>query len=207
MLLPYFSNKSTIEAGCDEAGRGCLSGPVFAAAVILPKNFKNELLNDSKKLNEKHRNSLRVIIEEQALYWAVATCSAKEIDKINILNASILGMHRALENLKLQPELILVDGNKFKPYQDISHECIIKGDGKYMSIAAASILAKTHRDEYMQNIHLEHPYYDWDKNKGYPTKFHKKAIAKHGTTAHHRMTFNMSERVKIKISDKKANIH
>ncbi|NOR87613.1 MAG: ribonuclease HII [Bacteroidales bacterium] len=198
MLQKYYSNKKTIEAGCDEAGRGCLSGPVFAAAVILPSNFNNHLLNDSKKLSEKHRNELREIIEEHALSWAVATCSPQEIDEINILNASILSMQRALDQLKIDPQLILVDGNKFKPYRNIPYECIIKGDGKLMSIAAASILAKTHRDEYMQHLHLEFPFYDWNKNKGYPTKFHKKAIAEHGTTPHHRMTFNMSIQLKIK---------
>lgn len=199
MLLKHFSTDQKIEAGCDEAGRGCLAGPVFAAAVILPYDFENELLNDSKKLNEKDRAQLQVIIEEQALYWAVATCSPLEIDEINILNASILSMHRALDQLAQKPELILVDGNKFKPYQDIPYECVIKGDGKYMSIAAASILAKTYRDEYMQKIHMEHPFYDWHKNKGYPTKFHKRAIAQHGTTTHHRMTFNMTEQLKLKI--------
>jgi len=198
MLQKFYSHKNALEAGCDEAGRGCLAGPVFAAAVILPKNFSNTLLNDSKKLSEKHRNELRIIIENEALCWAVATCSAKEIDEVNILNASILAMHRALDGLNKIPELILVDGNKFKPYQQIPFECIIKGDGKMMSIAAASILAKTHRDEYMLNIHTENPVYDWNKNKGYPTKFHKKAIAIHGTTKHHRMSFNMSEQIKIK---------
>jgi len=193
MLQKYFSTRNTIEAGCDEAGRGCLAGPVFSAAVILPKSFKNELLNDSKKLNEKQRQELRVIIEAQATHWAVGTSSAKEIDEINILNASILSMHRALDQLSINPELILVDGNRFKNYKNIPHECVIKGDGKFMSIAAASILAKTHRDEYMQKLHEEFPYYDWHKNKAYPTKFHKRAIAEHGTTPHHRMTFKMSE--------------
>lgn len=197
MLLKYFSNSKTIEAGCDEAGRGCLAGPVFAAAVILPPDFESEILNDSKQLNEKKRNDLRKIIEEQALYWAVGTCSPQEIDEINILNSSILAMHRALAKLAIQPQLILVDGNKFKPYAEIPHQCIIKGDGKIMSIAAASILAKTHRDEHMEKLHLEFPHYDWNKNKGYPTKFHKKAIAAHGTTPHHRMTFNMSEQLKL----------
>ena len=193
MLQKYFSTRNTIEAGCDEAGRGCLAGPVFSAAVILPKSFKNELLNDSKKLNEKQRQELRVIIEAQATHWAVGTSSAKEIDEINILNASILSMHRALDQLSINPELILVDGNRFKNYKNIPHECVIKGDGKFMSIAAASILAKTHRDEYMQKLHEEFPYYDWHKNKAYPTKFHKRAIAEYGTTPHHRMTFKMSE--------------
>ena len=197
MLLKSFSNHQKTEAGCDEAGRGCLAGPVFAAAVILPADFENEMLNDSKKLNEKQRQLLRPIIEKEALAWAVATCSPKEIDEINILQASILGMHRALDQLKKKFELILVDGHKFKPYQQIPHQCIIKGDGKYMSIAAASILAKTHRDEFMEQIHQENPQYDWNKNKGYPTKFHKKAIAEHGTTEHHRMTFNMSEQLKL----------
>jgi len=195
MLQASLTHK--IEAGCDEAGRGCLAGPVFAAAVILPREFKNELLNDSKKLNENQRNELRIIIEKEALSWAVATCSPKEIDEINILNASILSMHRALDALKKPFEVILVDGHKFKPYQDKEHHCIIKGDGKMMSIAAASILAKTHRDEFMKKAHEQFPYYDWHKNKGYPTKFHKKAIAKHGTTLHHRMTFNMTEQLKM----------
>ena len=196
MLQKFFSNKTTVEAGCDEAGRGCLAGPVFAAAVILPSNFENELLNDSKKLSEKQRDKLRLIIQEKALFWRVATCSPKEIDEINILNASILSMHRALDKLKEKPELLLIDGNKFKNYKDIPHECVIKGDGKFMSIAAASILAKTHRDEYMVKLAEEFPYYDWHKNKGYPTKFHKLAIAKHGTTSHHRMTFNMTIKLK-----------
>ncbi len=195
MLQAFLTHK--IEAGCDEAGRGCLAGPVFAAAVILPRDFKNELLNDSKKLNENQRNELRIIIESKALSWAVATCSPKEIDEINILNASILSMHRALDALKKPFEVIIVDGNKFKPYQDKEHHCIIKGDGKMMSIAAASILAKTHRDDFMKKAHEEFPLYDWHKNKGYPTKYHKKAIAKYGTTHHHRMTFNMTEQLKL----------
>lgn len=205
MLLNHYSTKTTLEAGCDEAGRGCLAGPVFAAAVILPKDFENNIINDSKKLSEKQRIELRSIIENEALYWSVATCSPQEIDEINILNASILSMHRALDKLKQTPELILVDGNKFKNYNNIPHECIIKGDGKYMSIAAASILAKTYRDEYMAKIALEFPYYDWHKNKGYPTKFHKLAIAKHGTTNHHRMTFNMKVRTKIDSKGKGLN--
>jgi len=201
MLLKHFSKEAKIEAGCDEAGRGCLAGPVFAAAVILPKDFEHELLNDSKKLNEKNRASLKVIIEEHALFWAVARCSPLEIDEINILNASILAMHRALDQLSQKPDLILVDGNKFKPYHDIPHECVIKGDGKYMSIAAASILAKTYRDEYMQKAHLDYPYYGWFTNKGYPTRFHKKAIAEHGTSLHHRMTFNMTEQLKLDLKN------
>jgi len=197
MLKRYSSDKKVLEAGCDEAGRGCLAGPVFAATVILPPSFKNEMLDDSKKLSEKKRDILRKIIEAEALYWAVAVCSPREIDEMNILNASILSMHKALESLHVDPDIILVDGNKFKPFKEIPHKCIIKGDGKILSIAAASILAKTHRDEYMQKLHQEFPFYDWDKNKGYPTKFHKKAIAKHGTTVHHRMTFNMAERIKL----------
>lgn len=199
MLRPFYLNKKTLEAGCDEAGRGCLAGHVFAAAVILPKNFKNSLLNDSKKLNEKQRNSLREIIENKAVAWAVASCSPQEIDKINILQASILSMHRALDDLKIIPELILVDGNKFNDYHQIPHHCIVKGDGKYMAIAAASVLAKTHRDEYMQKLHKEYPYYDWHKNKAYPTKFHKKAIAVHGVTPYHRLSFNMTEQTKLKL--------
>lgn len=195
MLSKSYTNK--IEAGCDEAGRGCLAGPVFAAAVILPEDFTNELLNDSKKLNEKQRNELRLIIEKEAESWAIGICSPEEIDQINILNASILAMHRALDGLKNKFEVILVDGHKFKPYGEKEYHCIIKGDGKIMSIAAASILAKTHRDEYMLKIHQDFPYYDWHRNKGYPTKFHKKAIALHGTTPHHRMTFNMTEQLKL----------
>lgn len=192
-----FSLTDKIEAGCDEAGRGCLAGPVFAAAVILPSGFEDEMLNDSKKLNERQRNHLRKIIEEEAISWSVASCSPQEIDDINILNASILSMHRALNGLKNIPEFILVDGHKFKPYKNIEHKCIIKGDNKMMSIAAASVLAKTHRDEYMVEIHRDFPYFDWHRNKGYPTKFHKKAIAMHGPTIHHRMTFNMVEQLKL----------
>ena len=163
----------SIEAGCDEAGRGCLAGPVFAAAVILPDNFSDELLNDSKQLSEKQRAGLRPVIEREALAWAVASVDNHEIDKINILNASILAMHRALDQLKVRPGHIIVDGNRFKKYRDIPHLCIVKGDGKYMSIAAASVLAKTHRDEYMENLHALFPVYNWKKNKGYPTQEHR----------------------------------
>lgn len=166
LTLKYYSDK--IEAGCDEAGRGCLAGPVFAAAVILPDNFSNEMLNDSKQLSEKKRDELRLIIEREALAWAVASMDNEEIDKINILNASIAAMQKALGMLSIRPEHILIDGNRFKPYEEIEYHCIVKGDGKYMSIAAASILAKTHRDEYMKNLHKEYPVYDWQRNKGYP---------------------------------------
>ena len=184
----------SIEAGCDEAGRGCLAGPVFAAAVILPDNFSDELLNDSKQLSEKQRAGLRPVIEREALAWAVASVDNHEIDKINILNASILAMHRALDQLKVRPGHIIVDGNRFKKYRDIPHLCIVKGDGKYMSIAAASVLAKTHRDEYMENLHALFPVYNWKKNKGYPTKAHRTAIREFGTTPYHRMTFQLLER-------------
>ena len=190
MLLPYL-NKDLIEAGCDEAGRGCLSGSVFAAAVILPKDFKNELLNDSKQLNEKQRYALREVIEREALAWAVGEVLPQEIDEINILNASFLAMHRAVDQLKLRPEHLLIDGNRFKKYGEIPHTTVVKGDGKYLSIAAASILAKTYRDDYMERLHAEYPVYDWNKNKGYPTKKHRAAIAQHGATPYHRMTFNL----------------
>lgn len=190
MLLPYL-NADVIEVGCDEAGRGCLAGHVFAAAVILPKDFSNELLNDSKQLKEKDRYILREIIEKEAIDWAVAFTTYEEIDKINILNASILAMHRAIDKLKIRPEHIIVDGNRFKPYKDIPHQTIVKGDGKYMSIAAASILAKTYRDDYMLEISKEYPMYGWDKNKGYPTKKHRDAIREFGVSKYHRMTFNL----------------
>ena len=190
MLKPYL-NKGTIEVGCDEAGRGCLAGPVYAAAVILPKNYKNEFLDDSKKLSEKKRNKLKEMIKNDALAWAVASVDNNEIDKINILNASVKAMHSAIEQLKIRPEHILVDGNRFKPYQNIPHKCIIKGDGKYMSIAAASILAKTFRDEFMRDLHTKHPEYQWDKNKGYPTLIHRKVIAEFGITKYHRKTFKL----------------
>lgn len=190
MLLPYL-NKDLIEAGCDEAGRGCLAGSVFAAAVILPHDFKNELLNDSKQLTEKQRYALREVIEMEAVTWAVGIVTPEEIDKINILNASIFAMHRAVDQLNLTPEHLLIDGNRFKNYKEIPHTTVVKGDGKYLSIAAASILAKTYRDDYMNRLHEEFPVYDWDHNKGYPTKKHRAAIALHGTTPYHRMTFNL----------------
>lgn len=190
MLLSYL-DPMLIEAGCDEAGRGCLAGPVFAAAVILPKDYKNPLLNDSKKLNEKQRLALKPQIEQDALAWAIAEVSPAEIDKINILNASILAMHRALEKLKLKPESLLIDGNRFKKYQEIPHHCIIKGDAKYLSIAAASVLAKTYRDECMSNLHTLFPYYGWEENKGYPTRKHRAALQKNGTTIHHRLSFTL----------------
>ena len=189
LALKYKS--SAIEAGCDEAGRGCLAGPVFAAAVILPDDFSNKLLNDSKQLSEKQRATLRPLIEQEALDWAVASVNNHEIDRINILNASILAMHRALDQLRLRPEHIIVDGNRFKMYQDIPSLCIVKGDGKYMSIAAASVLAKTHRDEYMENLHEQFPVYNWKRNKGYPTKEHRQGIADHGITDFHRKSFTL----------------
>lgn len=190
-MLELKYKPSVIEAGCDEAGRGCLAGPVFAAAVILPDNFRNELLNDSKQLSEKQRAQLRPIIEREALAWAVAGADNHEIDQINILNASILAMHRALDQLNVRPEHIIVDGNRFKKYREIPHLCIVKGDGKYMSIAAASVLAKTHRDEYMENLHEQFPVYNWKKNKGYPTKEHRRGIAAYGITDFHRTSFTL----------------
>lgn len=180
-----------IEAGCDEAGRGCLSGPVFAAAVILPSSFECETLNDSKQLSEKTRNELRRIIECESTAYAVASCTPKEIDKYNILWASVEAMHRAIAKLQLSPQHILVDGNRFKLYKGIDHTCVVKGDSKFMSIAAASILAKTYRDEYMIALHNEHPHYGWERNKGYPTREHRAAISKYGITAHHRKSFNL----------------
>lgn len=187
-LLKHFS-KGILEAGCDEAGRGCLAGPVFAAAVILPKGFRHKLLNDSKKMSASARMELKPIIENKALAWAVGIVDQKEIDKINILNASFLAMHRALDQLKIQPEQLLIDGNRFKAYANIPHHCIIKGDGKYKSIAAASVLAKTYRDEYMCEIAKEYPQYAWTKNMGYPTKEHRQAIREIGLSPHHRKSF------------------
>ena len=185
----YYEGKN--EAGCDEAGRGCLAGSVYAAAVILPPDYQNELLNDSKQLTEKRRYQLREIIQRDAIAWAVGIVTPEEIDKINILNASILAMHRALDQLKVRPEAIIVDGNRFKPYQKLPHTTIVKGDGKYLSIAAASILAKTYRDDYMNRLAEEYPQYDWQSNKGYPTKKHRDAIRQYGITPYHRKTFNM----------------
>lgn len=190
MLLPYLE-PGRIEAGCDEAGRGCLAGPVFAAAVILPEGYANPLLNDSKKLTEHKRDALRPVIERDAAAWAVGVVTPEEIDRINILKASFLAMHRAIAALDIMPEYLLIDGNRFAPYPGISHTCIVKGDGKMMSIAAASILAKTHRDEYMKKIDAEYPTYGWAVNKGYPTKAHRAAIEAYGTTPYHRMTFRL----------------
>ncbi len=189
-LQRQFSDVS-LEAGCDEAGRGCLAGPVVAAAVILPSDFTHPLLNDSKKMTEKHRNLLRPIIEQEAIAWAVSFITPREIEEINIRNASFLGMHRALDQLKIRPEFIAIDGNAFHPYPGISHACAIKGDGRFMNIAAASVLAKTHRDEWMMKLHEEFPEYCWNKNKGYPTKDHRLAIKKSGPCVHHRMTFTL----------------
>jgi ribonuclease HII len=183
--------KGKVEAGCDEAGRGCLAGSVYAAAVILPEDYQNELLNDSKQLTEKKRYQLREIIERDAVAWAVGIVTPEEIDKINILNASILAMHRALDQLKVRPEAIIVDGNRFKPYQKLPHTTIVKGDGKYLSIAAASILAKTYRDDYMNQLAEEYPQYDWRSNKGYPTKKHREAIKQFGITPYHRKSYNL----------------
>ncbi len=193
MLQPYLI-EGRIEAGCDEAGRGCLAGPVTAAAVILPPDFRNDLLNDSKQLTERQRNLLRPIIEREALAWAVAFVSPEEIDEINILRASITAMHRAIDQLTIRPEALLIDGNRFTAYHDIPHTTIVKGDGKMMSIAAASVLAKTHRDEYMCRIAEEYPQYHWLDNKGYPTKAHRAAIAEHGASPYHRMSFQLLDR-------------
>jgi len=192
MLLNCYQ-EALLEAGCDEAGRGCLAGPVFAAAVILPKGFVLEGLNDSKQLSHEQRDLLRPVIEKEALAWAVASCDHEEIDRINILNASFLAMHRAIEKLKAQPGYLVIDGNRFKAYPDIPHSCIVKGDGKYLNIAAASILAKTHRDEYMTNLHADYPHYNWQKNKGYPTIAHRKAVIEIGLSPFHRKTFNVSD--------------
>lgn len=193
MLLPYLE-KNHIEAGCDEAGRGCLAGAVFASAVILPPDFRNELLNDSKQLSEKQRYRLRPVIEKEAVAWAIGIVTPEEIDKINILNASFPRHARAVEQLAPEPEHLLIDGNRFKPYPGIKHTCVIKGDGKYLSIAAASVLAKTYRDDYMQELHKQFPQYRWDRNKGYPTKAHRTAIQETGASPYHRMTFQLLER-------------
>ena len=191
MLLNYYSIENHSEAGTDEAGRGCLAGPVTAAAVILPKNFRNSLLNDSKQLSEAKREELRPLIEKDALSFGVIHIDPDKIDQINILNASILAMHKALDKLSRQPDFVIVDGNKFKNYRNTPYKCIIKGDSKYMSIAAASVLAKTARDKYMEKIHIEFPMYNWKQNKGYPTKEHRAAIKKYGITKYHRKSFRL----------------
>ena len=190
MLEAYYT-KDVIEAGCDEAGRGCLAGPVFAAAVILPPDFKSELLNDSKQLSEKNRYALRPLIEQEAIAWGIGVVTAPEIDAINILKASFLAMHRAIEQLKVQPQALLIDGNRFTPYKEIPFTCMVKGDGRFLSIAAASILAKTYRDDYMLQLAEEYPSYGWQQNKGYPTRAHREAISKHGITPYHRQTFTL----------------
>ena len=190
MLKSHFYEEK-IEAGCDEAGRGCLAGSVYAAAVILPPDYQNELLNDSKQLTERRRYELRDIIQHDAVAWAVGIVTPEEIDRINILNASILAMHRALDQLKVRPEAIIIDGNRFKPYQKLPHTTIVKGDGKYLSIAAASVLAKTYRDDYMNELAKEFPQYDWLSNKGYPTKKHRDAIREYGITKYHRKSYNL----------------
>lgn len=190
-MLKSHYYEGLIEAGCDEAGRGCLAGSVYAAAVILPPDYQNELLNDSKKLTAKKRYAFREEIERDAIAWAVGIVTPEEIDKINILNASFLAMHRALDQLKVRPEAVIVDGNRFKPYQDLPSTTIVKGDGKYLSIAAASILAKTYRDDYMLSLAEEYPQYDWQSNMGYPTKKHRQAIREHGITPYHRKSYNL----------------
>ena len=196
MLQAYF-DKNITEAGLDEAGRGCYAGPVFAAAVILPKDFYHPLLNDSKQLSEQHRELLRPIIKKESIAFAVTAVDNNEIDKINILQASYAAMHRSLDKLHIQAELLLVDGNRFKPYKTIRHECIVKGDGKYAAIAAASILAKTYRDEYMQQLHHEFPHYGWNTNKGYGTQAHRNAIHVHGLCKYHRMSFSIQQQPEL----------
>lgn len=189
-LKPFFKSE-TIEAGCDEAGRGCLAGPVYAAAVILPPDFHNPLLNDSKQLSEKQRGQLRIVIEKESLAWALGIVTNHEVDKINVLQSAFLAMHRAIDQLKIVPQHLIIDGNRFKQYKQIPHECIVKGDGKYFSIAAASVLAKTYRDDYMMKIAQEFPGYNWEKNMGYPTKAHRDAIRELGTSPYHRMSFRL----------------
>ena len=196
-MLAHYHKNGLLIAGLDEAGRGCFAGPVYAAAVILPEKYSNQILNDSKLLSEKQRLELRIEIEKHAIAWAVGVADNFKIDEINILNASILAMHRALDKLKSEPQFLLVDGNRFKPYKNIPHECIVKGDAKFYAIAAASVLAKTYRDDFMQKIHAEHPEYNWAGNKGYPTRDHKDAINKHGITKYHRRSFNMNEQLKM----------
>ena len=190
MLLPFL-RKNIIEAGCDEAGRGCLAGGVYAAAVIFPQDYRNEWVNDSKKLTERRRYELREVIEKEALAWGIGVVSPEEIDEINILNASFIAMHRAINQLAILPEHLLIDGNRFTPYKEVSYTTIVKGDGKYLSIAAASILAKTYRDDYMKEIDKEYPVYHWKKNKGYPTVEHRAAIAQYGVSPYHRKSFNL----------------
>ena len=190
MLLPHYYD-GLIEAGCDEAGRGCLAGSVYAAAVILPDDYHNDMLNDSKQLTARQRYKLREEIERDAVSWALGIVTAKEIDELNILRASILAMHRAIDNLKVRPQALIIDGNRFTKYHDLPHTTIVKGDGKYLPIAAASILAKTYRDDYMKELHEQYPYYGWDHNAGYPTKEHREGIAQHGTTPYHRITFSL----------------
>lgn len=202
-LRPYLE-KGRLEAGCDEAGRGCLAGPVFAAAVILPLGFRCPGLNDSKQLLPEEREEYRIIIEKNAIAWAVAKIDAPVIDRINILRASIQAMHNALKALTQRPEFILVDGNRFYPFEDIRHECVIQGDGRYRSIAAASVLAKTHRDEYMRNMHLTYPNYGWVHNKGYPTEFHRASINEHGLTPEHRRSFRFVESVQLELFEEMA---
>lgn len=199
MLKPAFSDKGIVEAGCDEAGRGCLAGPVFAAAVILPPDYKNSKLNDSKKLTALKRDKLREEIEREALQWQVAQVSPGEIDRINILNASFLAMHLAIGQLNPLPAFLLIDGNRFTPYSGVDHCCVVRGDGIYMSIAAASVLAKTHRDEFMQQLHAEYPVYGWNKNMGYPTRMHREAFLKHGPSPWHRNTFKIKEQLKLEL--------
>jgi ribonuclease HII len=200
MLRSYYT-EGAVEAGCDEAGRGCIAGPVFAAAVILPPHYANQALDDSKKLPAKRRQELRILIEQEALAWSVGMVSEQEIDQINILNASFLSMHRALDKLKLLPSQLLIDGNRFTPYRRIPHVCIVKGDGKYASIAAASILAKTYRDEHMESLHQEYPLYGWNRNKGYPTRKHRQAVHMHGPSPHHRRTFRLlNEQMRLDFS-------
>lgn len=189
-LKPFYKS-GLIEAGCDEAGRGCLAGPVYAAAVILPSDFHNSLLNDSKQLSEKQRYQLRPVIEKEAIAWGVGIVTNNEVDQINVLQAAYLAMHRAVDKLKIVPEHLIIDGNRFKPYKKMPYECIVKGDGKYFSIAAASVLAKTYRDDFMLKIAKEYPEYVWEQNKGYPTKAHRDAIRKLGTTPYHRLTFRL----------------
>jgi ribonuclease HII len=196
MLKSTFSNLA-LEAGCDEAGRGCLCGPVFAATVILPPDFHNEVLNDSKKLSQKEREYLQPLIEKEAICWAVSQVKEQVIDEINILNASILAMHQALDMLPVKPDFVIVDGNRFKPYRDIPFQCIVKGDAEFASIAAASVLAKVYRDAFMNDLHKEFPAYGWNRNKGYATLFHKKAISEFGITHYHRKSFNLNEQLKL----------